>query len=447
MSIFVRSLLMFYYSLTLVWVPSSDRSVSGYKKPDGTYTGLSGLLHSNQSDISIFPLPLMLSDGDDYDVGPAVYYSSVVLTSTPEILPKSQNILKQMFDWPIEIYVLLLASIWFLSYFLSKLDTFSNRVEGGIREENNKLSFGSSLWYIVEYGMQQDTYEPKTWSGKRLTLSAVVGLFFWYSIWTNIFTSDMITFDTNAFRSLRDVIERNATVYIFTADPAYYLLEREAETNPKSELSQVLGMVVKVDNAKQPSKAGKMLMEKKGKKKDPRGEGTLMLEMIVNQFKSLYCSLNMLLMISEDKYLPANFGPYFRKGMDQNIRDMLTKRFVIMGEAGTLFKMFGDFDRVMDTIAGPQDWFKWIIEDLDHWLQTEMESGDVKSFSLEKFYGTFSLFFACLMIAALALLYEKVVNARQQHARRRLIERANQVKRRRNAVYSISYMIDITKTS
>lgn len=430
-------------SYTYIWVPRSDKTMMGSRKPDGTYTGILKLLAEDvrlfaielpkfliilhqKVDMSLYPLPIV-PENEVFDLGPSIVSFPVLISSVMDLRVNDDNVLKQLFRFSAEIVVLLVVSVYVLSFVLTKSEkSRSTSIKEQKRLQETDTKFLGSLWYMVQLISLQPNYEPKTLPGKFLIVVTSIGVLFWYAIWGNLMTSDTVSYDASRLiNNIDDIIRLNASMFMIGSDPAARMLELEAKYNPNSVIATLMNEYTTVQQqsdkmAKTPGGPMMAMRSEIDKLNDTMflNKGVITLSPMVYQFESFVCQYRSLnttkwdhkIQVVGDPRLPYSpFSPWYGKKLDPLIAIRTTQSIRKVSESGLLMQIFKEANQIAEQVLEIHEKGACIVHNADRYIQDLMiSSDDVGIFvSIERISDVFQLYCSCMLLCAIVFMIEK----------------------------------------
>ena len=377
----------------------------------------------------LFPLPVV-PETEILEIGPALFSVPMVITSIMDVRVIPDSVLKQLFRFSEEIIVLLVVSVYALSFVLTR----SERTRIVSQEEQTELrkadtKFLGSLWYLLHLMALQANYDPKTMPGKVLIVVTSIGVLFWYAIWGNLMTSDNVSYDTSrTINNLDDVFRLNTSLYMVSSDPAVRLLEIEAETNPKSIVGRMIYnysyILRESDNTKikevDPQAEMQRIQDDINKLNDTvmMNKAVVSTQVLIDQFESLLCKFrdgnktkwDHQLQRAVDHRLPyAPFSPWISRRLDPELRLKIFKGIRKVSESGLIWNIYFEANAVVEQMLQIAKKGSCIVKNAERYVQDLMMSSDDEGIfvSIQRVYDVFVLYCACIVISVATFAIEK----------------------------------------
>lgn len=375
--------------------------------------------------MSLFPLPLV-PETEVYDLGPNIVSFPIMISTVLDLRVNDDNVLKQLFRFSGEIIVLLVVSVYALSFLLTKTEktrTVSLKEQEHLQKTDTK--FLGSLWYMVELMALQPNYEPKTLPGKLLIVVTSIGVLFWYAIWGNLMTSDTVSYDADRLvNNLDDIVRLNTSMYMIASDPGARVMELEAQYNPESIIGLVMReytTVVKQSDQMAKSSGALMSMRSEIEKMNDTmflNKGVMTLSPFVDQFESFICQYrsfnpvkwNHKLQVVTDSRLPYSpFSPWYNKKLDSKIARITDTAIRKVCESGLLQEIYKQANLIAEQVLQIQQKGACIIHNGQKYVQDLMMStDDIGIFvNIQRISDVFVLYCWCIVVCLVVFAVEK----------------------------------------
>lgn len=374
--------------------------------------------------MSLYPLPVV-PETEVYDLGPSIVSFPILISSVMDIRVNPDNVLKQLFRFSGEIIVLLVLSVYALSFLLTKTEkSRSLSIQEQERLQKTDTKFLGSLWYMVELMALQPNYEPKTLPGKLLIVVTSIGVLFWYAIWGNLMTSDTVSYDASrTINNLDDIVRLNSSIYMVGSDPASRLLELESESDPESLIGIVMRHHVTVvkQEKKSPKRMDMMSMRGEVERLNDTvllNKGVITLSPMVDQFESFLCQYRSgnqekwdhKLQVASDARLPYSpFSPWYGKKINPAVAELTTKGIRTVSESGLLQEIYKKTTQITEEVLEISVKGACIVRNADRYIQDLMMSpDDVGIFvSVQRISDVFQLYCYCMVFCLFVFAIEK----------------------------------------
>ena len=319
------------FNRSFVW--NFDKTMFGNEE-NGTYTGVLGQIVANEGDAFILPLPMLPSAEGVIEVGPTLLSSPTVLVTVPQITKEVEKVLETLFRFSPEIVILLLL---FICCFARLINSSEGMVRYSHGHSNQLNRFFEGEWKILEIMLLQINLSPVTRTGKSLLLTTLIGIMFWYTMWTNQMKADWSSVDTSkCVESLDDLLKTNLTVRLSATDPTYYLIESKAKYYPDSNVAELYRRALtyshkdffgKTKNTKPLSFDQEMVM----------GSAFMTSMLLVRIFQTLACLIfpDVEFLVASDTFFEGStYSPWVNPRYPTPWKRMLFKKFVRIRETG-----------------------------------------------------------------------------------------------------------------
>lgn len=377
-------------------------------------------------DASLYPLPIV-PETEVFDLGPSIVSFPVLISSVMDLRVNDDNVLKQLFRFSAEIIVLLVVSVYVLSFVLTKSEKSRT---ASIKEqkllEKTDTKFLGSLWYMVQLLSLQPNYEPKKLPGKLLIVITSIGVLFWYAIWGNLMTSDTVSYDASQLiNNIDDIIRLNASMFMIASDPAARMLELEAKYNPDSIVATLMNqyttVVQQTDKMSKTPGGPMMAMRSEIEKLNDTmflNKGAINLSPVIDQFESFICQYRSLnptkwnhkIQVASDPRLPYSpFSPWYGKKLDPIIAHKTTQAIRKVCESGLLMQIFKEANQIVEQVLEIHEKGACIIRNADKYIQEIMMSVDEIGIfvSLQRISDVFQLYCCCMVLCVIVFALEK----------------------------------------
>ena len=375
--------------------------------------------------MSLYPLPVV-PETEVYDLGPSIVSFPILISSVMDVRVNSDNVLKQLFRFSGEIIVLLVVSVYVLSFLLTKTEqSRALSIQEQERLQKTDTKFLGSLWYMVELMALQPNYEPKTLPGRLLIVMTSIGVLFWYAIWGNLMTSDTVSYDASrTINNLDDIVRLNSSMYMIGSDPASRLLELETESDPESLIGIVMRhhvTIVRQEKKKNPNQMNMMSMRGEIDRLNDTvllNKGVITLSPMVDQFESFLCQYRSgnpkkwdhKLQVAGDIRLPYSpFSPWYGKKIDPEVAKLTTKGIRRISESGLLQEIYKKTNQITEEVVEISVKGACIIRNADRYIQDLMMSpDDIGIFvSVQRISDVFQLYCYCMILCLFVFTIEK----------------------------------------